>query len=267
MPADTRKNKAQDVDPVILAAIRQVVREELQEIEKAIKDLAEVNARLQVVEDSLTYTGDRLETAITKLLPAITEYMGKVNEALAMRKLESDVHNRKWNVVIHGIQGQAGEPEHVTRATCRKFASEVLKVKGAESTRLAACHRLSQKPNAGIIIRFSDLADRDAWLAGTANLRGRADKVSLSIDLPPVVRPLKDGLLKIRKDLPPDVKGRARLKHIPVWPFVELHVPGQPTHRPVDNPAAIAEKLLGINPYWKLSRELKELLAAPARDQ
>ena len=118
------------------------------------------------------------------------------------KQLEIDVHRRKWNLVIHGIDGGAGEDEATTRQTCKDFAKHVLKVDDADATLFSVCHRLSPKPNAGIIIRFVDLAQRDQWLTGTKHLKNHPKKVSICPDPPPVPRPLKDELMQRRDPTP-----------------------------------------------------------------
>ena len=158
--------------------------------------------------------------------------MARIAESLAHQTLQIDVHMRKWNVVIHGIDGPAEEEEGVTRTKCVNFALEVLKVADVDAWHLAACHRLSRKANAGIILRFTDLAQRDRWLTGTKNLRGHNKKISFSVDLPPILRPLKDSLMLMRSRLEPNIKSKSRVRHLPQWPFVELHIEGQSPKQP-----------------------------------
>ena len=178
--------------------------------------------------------------------------MSHLAEALARRQLELEVHRRKWNLVIHGIQGDAKEDGSVTRQTCVQFAKTALKVPDAEATAFAACHRLSQKPNAGIILRFVDLAQRDSWISGTKHLKNYSGKVSISPDLPPVIRPLKDELMEARAKLPTDIKQKSRLKFLPQWPFVELRIEGQSPKRPSSSLSSVTSKMLSIEPLLRL---------------
>ena len=67
----------------------------------------------------------------TEVLPAVTDHMARIAESLAHQTLQIDVHPRKWNIIIHGIEGPAGELEHTTRAKCIQFAQEVIKVEDA----------------------------------------------------------------------------------------------------------------------------------------
>ena len=244
------------VSPEMLAAIKLAIKDvvgtQLANIDKALTQLVQINERIEGVEHAMQATSDRLENAITTMLPAITAHMSHLAEALARRQLELEVHRRKWNLVIHGIQGDAKEDGSVTRQTCIKFAKTVLKVPDAEATAFAACHRLSQKPNAGIILRFVDLAQRDSWISGTKHLKNYSGKVSISPDLPPVIRPLKDELMEARAKLPTDIKQKSRLKFLPQWPFVELRIQGQSPKRPSSSLGSVTSKMLSIEPLLRL---------------
>ena len=149
-------------------------------------------------------------------------------------------------------RGPAAEKEASTRAACTKFASETLKIEDADAISLAACHRLSRKKDAGIIVRFNDLADRDKWMAGTQNLKGLDKRYSVCPDLPPVLRKLKDELMLERKQLSPELKNKARVRYVQKWPFVELRIEGRPTQRPKIPKTAITESVIGFDPLFKV---------------
>ena len=248
------------IDAGILAAIKVVVREEmgvisarLDNINKTLIKLVEVQQRLVEVDEGLQFTSERLNALATEVLPAVTDHMARIAESLAHQTLQIDVHRRKWNIIIHGIEGPAGELEHTTRAKCIQFAQEVLKVEDAATWHLAACYRLSQRPNAGIILRFVDLAQRDKWLTGTKNLRGHNKKVSLSPDLPPILRFLKDTLMLSRSKLSPDIKSKSRVRYLPRWPFVELKIEGQAPKQHEETLMTITKKILGFDHVLKIS--------------
>lgn len=244
------------IDPRILAAIKQVIHEEvgsrLARIDEALASLVKVNERMEALEKSMQFTAERLDATVKQLLPAITDHMAQLADGLVQQTLQIDVHRRKWNLILHGVDGPAGEDEAATRSTCVSFANSVLKVSDAKSTQFAACHRLSGKANAGIIVRFSDLAQRDRWLAGTRHLRNHAKKVTLCPDLPPVLRPSKDELMLTRSKLSPSVKAKSRVKYLPHWPFVELRIEGQPPKRSATQLSHIAAKVLGMDPLLKI---------------
>ena len=178
--------------------------------------------------------------------------MANLAESLALQTLQIDVHRRKGNIGIHGIEGPAGEEETATRDKCVTLARQVLKVEDANAWHLAACHRLSRKENAGIIIRFLDLSQRDRWLSDSKHLKGYARKISISQDLPPVLRPLKDSLMLTRSKLAPNVKAKSRVRHLPKWPFIELKIDGQSPKRPEETLTNIIHKVLGFDHLFKI---------------
>ena len=182
--SDDPQSENPQLDPHILADIKQAVREvvntKLSKIDEALQQLVQLNERMADVERSMQFTSDRLESAVTTLLPAITAHMSQLAEGLARRQLELKVHRRKWNLVIHGIEGTEKDDEAVTRQVCRSFAKKILSVKDADATVFAACHHVSTKRNAGIIVRFIDLAQRDQWLSGTKNFKNYNKEISIS---------------------------------------------------------------------------------------
>ena len=123
----------------------------------------------------------------------------------------------------------------------------------ALGTRMSACHRLSNKPNAGVIVRFSDLSQRDQWLAGTRKLKDTAGdlKISVSVDLPPAVRPLRDELMLKRSKMNRDRKQKAKLKYLPRFPYVELRIDGESPIRPSKSLHEVTKEVLGnIDPSF-----------------
>lgn len=244
------------LDERIAAAVRKAIHDELgprlTKIDETLNKLGDLHQKVQDLDDSLKFTNDRIEALIKTTLPALSEHFAKVTENLAHQTLQIDTHRRKWNLILHGLKGNAGEDEKVTRAACIEFAESDLKVPDADHVRFEACHRLSRKDNAGIIIRFCDLADRDKWLSGTRNLRGSTKKISLSPDIPPVIRPLKDELMKTRSEMAPSDKAKSKVKYLPQWPFVELRVEGARPQRPKTTLSEVATTILGIDPYFKI---------------
>lgn len=229
-PADGANNSNTSHNAELLDAIRDIVREELDTrlgpIENALKDIVDIKKRIDEAEASIQDTSCRLEDLTTKSLPTMAEEINTMMEGLAQQTLELDVHRRKWNLCIHGIKGVAGEPSATTRSLCVDLAKQYLQVPTADISDFSAAHRLSRSCDSGIILRFNDLSKRDAWLAGARYLKQHPDRITISPDLPPKIRPMKTELLNIRKDLPDDTKSLSRIRHLPTWPFVELIVPG-----------------------------------------
>ena len=213
---------------------------------------ADLNGRIEGVEQSLDHAHARLDNIYSHTVPSIVGHLNSVALALTKRILDTDVHRRKWSLNINGLEGLAGENESITRAKCAELASgkevidpntnertfdKYLGIRGSSERDFAACHRLKQEADAGIIVRFVDLKRRNEWLENAKNLRGTAmSGVSISPDLPPAIRPFKTELLNIRRQLPPDQKSKASIKYLRQWPYVELRIkdstepPRQPSH-------------------------------------
>ena len=117
-------------------------------------------------------------------------------------RLCMEVHSRKWNLIIQGVKGPANENESATRKATIDLAKSHLRVVNAADSQIAACHRLNNKENAPIIVKFCDLSERNRWLDGAKNLKNQIDRISLNPDLPPTIRNLKTELLKMKKELP-----------------------------------------------------------------
>ena len=126
------------IDPQILAAIRQAVKEEigtkLQDISDALGKIAKLSERVDTIEKGLQFSSERLDSLAKVALPGITTHMAQLAESLTMYNLQIDAHRRKWNLVLHGLEGPAKEAESSTRDACLTFAKDVLKVPNAKST-------------------------------------------------------------------------------------------------------------------------------------
>ena len=84
----------------ILAAIKVVVREEmgvisarLDNIDKTLVKLVEVQQRLVEVEEGLQFTSERLNTlAAEVMIPSMADHMARIAESLAHQTLQIDMH-------------------------------------------------------------------------------------------------------------------------------------------------------------------------------
>ena len=108
----------------------------------------------------------------------------------------------------NGLKGDAGEPELVTRNKVRELAKHKLKIQGVNSHAFTACHRLSQREDAGVLC-FQDLCNRNEWLLNAKNLKNSATNVNVSIspDIHPCLRKLRSNIMEKRKALPPQNRG------------------------------------------------------------
>ena len=93
-----------------------------------------------------------------------------------------EVHSRKWNLIIQGVKGPANENESTTRKATIDLATTHLRVVNAADSQIAACHRLNNKENAPIIVKFCDLSERNRWLDGAKNLKNQIDRIILNPD-------------------------------------------------------------------------------------
>ena len=232
-----------DIVPAIRQTIQEVIIEELSarldKMEKNISELAQLKDilsnqenRLEACEKSLEFSGNQLHQLKNETIPKLDDKITELTTKICMNMLDIDMHRRKWSLTLNGLEGEPGENEVRTRATVKSFAKDKLKVPGADSHLISACHRLSQSKDAGIIVRFGDLKDRNCWLQNAKNLQNTNSGVSISPDLPPALRPLKADILKQRKSLTPNQKKLSKVKYLPSWPYVSLKVQNNPTQIP-----------------------------------
>ena len=71
-----------------------------------------------------------------------------------------------------------------------------------------------------------DLDQRNQWMNGAKNLKGHPDRISITPDLPPVIRHMKKELIDERKKkLPTGTK--SSLKYLNSWPYLQLSIQGR----------------------------------------
>ena len=150
----------------------------------------------------MDFLGQRFEDLQQISLPAIAQHIECVATKLALQTLDIEMHRHKWTLTVQGLKGTPGEDESVTREACVKLAKEHLQIDDASVYVFAACHRRAKKENAGIIMRFKDLQQRNIWLQNAKHLKTHEDKISIAPDLPPVLRPLKKSCFRRGKICP-----------------------------------------------------------------
>ena len=171
---------------------------------------------------------------------------------MALQTVDIDMHRRKWSLTIQGLKGAADEDEDTTRQACVNLAKQHLKITDASVFDLSSCHRLAKKENAGIMIRFKDLQQRNNWLQNAKFLKNHTDKISIAPDLPPVLRPLKKELLEKRKNLSASEKKGAIIRNLRQWPYVDLKIVNGPVIRPSANAEDIVHSVLGFHPMMRM---------------
>ena len=249
------------VDPQVLQAIKIAIQPVVdsqtsmsRKIDEAMGQLTTLSGKVEDLESAAQAVDNRMETVVKEALPSITTHIESISSVLAMRHLELEVHRRKWALIIHGLEGSANETEDDTRAACLAMAKNCLRVPNADQTRVSACHRLGQNENSGIILRFTDLSERNQWLQGAQNLKGKDIKVSP--DLPPILRQLKTDILKQRKELPLPVRKKSSVRYLKQWPFVKLAIKDGQDLFPRIPKTVIVKDFLGLSPALDLPQEM-----------
>ena len=158
--------------------------------------------------------------------------ISKLATTTAIQSINADMYSRKWNLIIHGLNGPKGESEANTEAKVRSMGTSLLKLTTVATAPFAACHRLSQRENAGIIVKFVNLTDRNAWLAQAKELRNAPTPISISTDLPPILKPLKSAILNHRKSLEPSARKKSKVRYSKSWPYITLELPNGHHHKP-----------------------------------
>ena len=255
----TSGNTSSGIDQNILQAIRAAVHSEVssafeshvaslhRKLDQALGELADIRTTVSHIENGLQDCSSRVDTIHQDFLPRIDKQINDIATALCFRQIDMDQHSRKWSLIVQGVKGAAHEPQETTRKACLTMARDSLKIQDAEKTPLAACHRLRQTEDAPVIIRFVDLADRDKWLSNAKLLRHCPDKISISPDISPVLRPLRNEIMDTRRKLPNDLKQKSSVKYLQSWPYMELRVNGTRHSDPAIKKCDIAQKYLNTD--------------------
>lgn len=236
----------------VMSAVQRL-EERVSKVESQLGTVQELGQKVPDIEAAVQDMSDKLEDLKRDLMPKLSAHTENIAAALTLRQLDLEVHRRKWNLTVHGLPGVAGEDEETTRKACVNLAKTHLRIEEAKVSDFAACHRLSRAQNAGVILRFVDLSMRNRWLSGARNLKGHPGNVSISQDLPPVLRPLKTELLNKRKDLPIDQKTRTSVRFLPQWPYVEMVTSGGgPRVQPSITKKTIIDSALELNTRFNM---------------
>jgi hypothetical protein len=225
-----------------------VSKELLQAIKVAVdQTMAKWTEQLKEIEERLSAMSD-LESKVEVLEKENSDLrnsLNRISKAAALKSLDTEVYSRKWNLIVYGIPGPSGESERDSEAKVRQMAKDDLLIPNP-SAQFSACHRLSQKDNAGIIVKFTNLNDKNEWLAKTKNLKNSSNSISISPDIPQVLNPLKKELLIRRKSLK-EQKSQAKIKYHKSWPYISLKLPDGSHHRPNFSVDSIVQDFLTLN--------------------
>ena len=133
------------------------------------------------------------------------------------------------------------------------MAKEYLDIPDASVGDFAACHRLTNRSGAAIIARFVDLDVRNLWLSRAKKLARYPGRVSISPDLPPILRDVKQELLRKRANLDQEKKRQSYVKHLKTFPYVQLEIRGQQAVKPQITLESLAKKFLNVDPNVNFS--------------
>jgi DNA repair exonuclease SbcCD ATPase subunit len=241
----------------LISLIRQVIKEEISDklvdIEKKLDQINilndkvnKVEAKMSELEDYISFNGDQIKNLQDNTIPTLERKLQEITESVSNKIIEIDVHRRKWSLIISGLPGDSQESETNTRTKLKQFGKDTLKITNAEHHQMAACHRLAQENDAPIIVRFVDLDERNEWLANAKNLKGTNMNVSISPDIPPILRPLRKDILSQRKALSPQQKKDSRVKYLPRWPYITLFIKGKGTKFPKVKQETLIRDYLGL---------------------
>ena len=139
--------------------------------------------------------------------------------------LDIDMHRRKWSLTIQGLKGAADEDEDTTRQVCVNLAKQHLKITDASVFDFSSCHRLANKENSGIIIRFKDFATSIT-----------------AVDT-------KNCLKSAKISQPPKKK---IIRNLRLWPYVDLKIVNDPVIRPSANAEGVVHSVLGFHPMMRM---------------
>ena len=249
---EIRRHFTEEFRELIRNETKELIRAEigglLDNIETTLNSMQQIQTTIQGLETSMEFTSRRIDELEKSALPALAQHVERIATQLALQTLNLDVHSRKWSLTIHGLKGKANEDEDTTRKACVKLAKDHLSIADASVYDFAACHRLAPKDDAGVIVRFKDLQQRNTWLQNAKLLKSLKDNINISPDLPPILRPLKKELLHKRKNLTPNEKKGSIVRNLKQWPYVELKLINGPVIRPTTKPEDIVHSVLGFHP-------------------
>ena len=111
-----------------------------------------------------------------------------------------------------------------------------LKLENFDNSRFSVCHWLKPAKDAGILVKFLDLDDKNLWLSKAKVLGRESTEVNkgktISPDIPPVLRRLKSEIMGYRKNLPKETKTKSKVKYHKTWPYISLTLPDGSIYKP-----------------------------------
>ena len=209
-PSASSADDQNDPAPTSADEISVIMREELASfivdvlgprllrVEEQLAQVVSLKDNVTELEKAAQYTADVQQELMQTTLPALVTHIENVATTLTLRTIDMEIHRRKWSLIVQGVQGPPNEDETATRKAMVDFATNCLVIENAGKLQFVACHRLSNKADAAILITFVYLSERNQWLHHANNLKNQKRKCSVN----PLIRDLKGELLKLKQELP-----------------------------------------------------------------
>lgn len=247
---DELKNKHSELYAIIQIALDEKLGDICADLQKVKFEVENIQQDVQSLTDTTARnTGDMQK--VGSRVDELEVRLNKVTEVAILKPLELELHERKWNIIISGVQGAANESSLTTRQSVYKLGDAVFG--GDYYPQFVACHRLDKEANAKIIVDFMDLEDRNYWLDNARLLKGynvaNNTKISFSPDLPPPLRPIQNDLLTARRNMSPELKKVHHLKYTNKWPYVVMQKKGQ--KEPIKSKITKTEIIDAVFNYYK----------------
>lgn len=142
-------------------------------------------------------------------------------DAIASQMISQEIWNRKWSILISGLEGASGERPQITR---RKVLETFCPILNVPKPMLAACHRLAKGENSTVIVRFLDLDDRDEWVRNASKIgrhnRDTGKKYAISPNLPPILTEARRSVFRKRATLSVQDKMNSKIVYLQQYPYI-----------------------------------------------
>lgn len=188
--------------------------------------MIEMESNWSDLKDSVEFQGHEIDDLKKEAIPAVQARCDDNQKRALDSILETKVWLRKWNLMVYNVPGSGDETAAETRKKLREVLQTGLGIN--DSIPLAAAHRLPKTNNKDapppIIVRFLDLDDRDNVMSKARNLKNSEvyKKVGFVPDIPPELRGRRASLLRMRAQLPPDQRAKAKLVYPKKPPYILL---------------------------------------------
>lgn len=206
--------KLDDKFDVVLGELREDIGEVKNDLSQVRTDVDDINSQIDGFEKSLDFNSERLETVEKvqedKRKKMETDLNEKI-EALNSKLMMLEKHERKYNLIFHGITEELGEKlyEKMRVFFVRDLELEQGRV---EQIYFSNGHRIpsNQTGPRPVIMRFSNFEDRELVLSKAYKL-AKTGKVILT-DLPVCMKKERYRLSKLAYDIRKNEELKTRIR-------------------------------------------------------